>query len=124
MKTITKSGLRLWVFFTIFTSTLLVTSCKSEEEGDAASLDKKASIEMPVQVNHISADKDELVITYTIWKDNVAIGTKVVRDTIPALGLQLQEAENADGDVINVQVPTEYNIYVTLKPGNPLPENQ
>jgi hypothetical protein len=95
---------------------LLLFSCDNKQNNDITqSVNKNGSIETAVQVEHLDSLHDILITTHKIWAHNQEIKTVLYRDTLPALGNTLTNAENADGDTKNITVKKEYEIFITVK---------
>src|SRR4051812_42736 len=94
---------------------ILLLSCRNENEDVTNSVNKSGSIETAVHITHIDSAHDELVTTHKVWVHNNVFKTVEYHDTIPALGKENTVAENEDGDTKNVSVPKDYEIYITVK---------
>lgn len=93
-----------------------VFSCNEKEykEDEVSSIDKKASIETELSVQHIDT-ADVLVTTHKIWKDKKLIKEIVKRDTIASLGDTLMETEDKDGALHKVSTKKDYEFYITVQ---------
>ena len=94
---------------------LVLLSCKNENEDVTNTVNKSGAIETAVRVTHLDSINDLLVTTHKVWVKNNVFKTVEYRDTIPALGIENTDAENADGDTKKVAVKKDYEIYITVK---------
>jgi hypothetical protein len=95
---------------------LLLFSCGEKQNEDITqNVNKNGSVETAVQVEHLDSLHDVLITTHKIWAEDHAIKTIVYRDTLPALGIEHTQAENADGETKPVQVKKDYEIFITVK---------
>jgi hypothetical protein len=95
----------------------LLISCDNTEKNEdiTNTVNKDGAIESAVKVAQLDSLRDVLITTHTVWKDNAIIKNLEYRDTVPSLGLKRTVAENADGDMKDVTVKKEYEIYITVK---------
>lgn len=95
----------------------LLISCKDTEKNEdiTNTVNKDGAIESAVKVEQLDSLRDVLITTHTVWKNNSIFKNMEYRDTIPSLGLKRTVAENADGDMKDVTVKKEYEIYITVK---------
>ncbi len=93
-----------------------IIACNEKEykEDEVSSIDKKASIETELSVQHIDT-ADVLVTTHKIWKDKKLIKEIVKRDTIPSLGDTLMESEDKDGVIHKDKTKKDYEFYITVQ---------
>ena len=95
----------------------LLISCKDTEKNEdiTNTVNKDGAIESAVKVEQLDSLRDVLITTHAVWKNNALIKNIEYRDTVPSLGLKRTVAENADGDMKDVTVKKEYEIYITVK---------
>ena len=97
---------------------LFLFSCEDKQnqnEDITNSVNKDGSIETAVQVEHLDSLHDILITTHKIWAANQEVKTIRYRDTLPSLGTEHAEAQNADGETKNVHVKKDYEIFITVK---------
>lgn len=95
---------------------LLLGACSSNENEDVThEVNKNGAVESSVTVDHIDSARNVLTTTHKVWVKDTVYKTIVYRDTLPALGTTITEAENADGDKKEVAVKKDYEIYITVK---------
>ncbi len=76
---------------------------------------KEGAIETTLDVNHLDATHDVIITTHNVWVRNQLVKKIVSKDTIPALGLTTQIAENNEGETKSVSMKKDYEIYITVK---------
>ena len=76
---------------------------------------KNGAIETSIQVDHLNDTLDVMITTEKIWSHNLLAKTIIHRDTLPALGIDRQEAENDEGDTKEVYLKKDYELYITVK---------
>ncbi|WP_294333970.1 hypothetical protein [uncultured Chryseobacterium sp.] len=93
-----------------------VFSCNEKEykEDEVSSIDKKASIETELSVEHIDT-ADVLVTRHKIWKDKKLFKEIIKRDTIPGLGDTLMESEDKEGVIHKDHTKKDYEFYITVQ---------
>jgi hypothetical protein len=107
-------SIKRWLAFIILP--IAIASCDDEKNEDVTvSVNKNGSIETVVHINHLDSSRDELVTTHQVWVKQNLYKSVEYRDTLPNLGVQNTEAENEDGDTKRVEVPKDYEIYITVK---------
>lgn len=94
----------------------IVSSCNEKEykEDEVNSIDKNASIETELSVQHIDT-ADVLVTRHKIWKDKKLVKEIIKRDTVPSLGDTLMETEDKDGISHTVNTKKDYEFYITVQ---------
>jgi hypothetical protein len=103
---------KILLFSTVSVLALLISSCDNNEVKDFS---KEGAIETVMAVDHLDAKHDIITTTHNVWINNM-LSKKIVRkDTIPALGMSTQIAENNEGETKNVVLAKEYEIYITVK---------
>lgn len=100
----------------LFFGLMTATACEEteEKEDEVQNVDKKASVETELSVQHIDT-ADVLITKHKIWKDNKLFKEIIKRDTIPALGDSLQMVEDANGNEHNTKVKKDYEFYITVQ---------
>ena len=100
----------------LFFSLMMIMGCKEseEKEDEVQNVDKKASVETELSVQHIDS-ADVLITKHKIWKDNKLFKEIIKKDTIPSLGDSLQLVEDANGNEHNIKVKKDYEFYITVK---------
>ncbi|OZA65019.1 MAG: hypothetical protein B7X72_08095 [Sphingobacteriia bacterium 39-39-8] len=95
----------------------MLISCENTEKNEdiTNTVNKDGAIESAVKVEQLDSLRDVLITTHSVWKDNAIIKNMEYRDTVPSLGLKRTVAENADGDMKDITVKKEYEIYITVK---------
>lgn len=95
-------------------STALYLSSCTENEDIVQTPTRDGDIEISIGTSPIS---NGVVYTTTskIYVKNTHIKTISTSDTIPNLGFTKEEGENSNGDVAEITIPKEYEIYVTVK---------
>jgi len=100
----------------LFFATLLgLASCSDDKEDLTNKVNKDVAIETSVTVQHADSTHDVIKTVHKVWTNSLVFKTVVHLDTIPALGMENAEGENANGDTTKVQVPKDYEIYITVK---------
>lgn len=98
----------------IFVTMLCACSQKEEKEDEVKNVDKKASIETELSVQH-AGTSDILITRHKIWKDHKLFREIVKRDTLPALGDSLQMVEDENGNEHHALVKKDYEFYITVQ---------
>jgi hypothetical protein len=92
-----------------------LASCNDEREDVTQTVNKAGAIETSVSVQHADSTHDVVLTTHKVWINFNQYKTVVHQDTVPALGIEDTQAENADGDTKRVKVPKDYEIFITVK---------
>ena len=100
----------------ILSSLLLIfASCEKEQKEDVVQdINKDGSIETIVSVEH-KENFDLLITTHKIWIKNQLEKTIIKTDTLKSLGKSMQEGEDENGNTQNLEVPKDYEFYITVK---------
>ena len=91
---------------------LFISSCDNNEVKEFS---KEGAIETVMEVNHLDSKHDIIITTHNIWISKQLARKIVSKDTIPALGMTSQTAENNKGDTTKVTLLKDYEIYITVK---------
>lgn len=103
---------KILLYATILILVFTGYSCDNKEVKEFS---KEGAIETILAVDHLDAKRDIITTTHNVWI-NYQLTKKIVRkDTIPALGVSSQTAENNEGETKNVALAKEYEIYITVK---------
>ncbi len=102
------------ISFIILATTLCACSYKEEKEDEVKNVDKKASIETELSVQH-AGTSDILITRHKIWKNHKLFREIVKRDTLPALGDSLQMVEDENGNEHHALVKKDYEFYITVQ---------
>lgn len=86
-----------------------------ENEDKVKEVSKNGSIETSISVDHLNDSLDILISTNKVWVHNSLVKTTVHTDTVPSLGVEMEEAENDNGDLQNVALKKDYELYITVK---------
>lgn len=92
---------------------LAFQGCSNEDKVKTVS--KNGSIETCIEVNHLNDSQDVLITSNLVWAHNTLVKTIVHADTIPSLGVAMEEAENENGETKNVVLIKDYELYITVK---------
>ena len=103
---------KILLFSTVSILALFVSSCDNNE---VKNFSKEGAIETVMEVDHLDVKRDIITTTHNIWINNLLARKIVRKDTIPALGMSSQIAENNEGETKNVTLAKEYEIYITVK---------
>jgi hypothetical protein len=95
---------------------ITLTACNEKEskEDEVSSVDKKASIETELSVQHIDT-ADVLITKHKVWKDNKLVREIIKRDTIPGLKDSIMEVGDKDGYEHTTNVKKDYEFYITVQ---------
>ena len=104
---------KLSLLFIWMVCILAFQACNNDDK--VKEISKNGAIETSINVDHLTDSLDVLVTTNKIWMHNVLVKTTVHKDTIPSLGVSSEEAENENGEVKNVFVKKDYELYITVK---------
>ncbi len=108
------SPAKAWLL-TGFIALTVLASCSDDKQDVTQEVNKSGSIETAVSVQHVDSAHDVVVTSHKVWVNNAVYKSILHTDTVPSLGIENTEAENADGDKKNVQVPKDYEIFITVK---------
>lgn len=105
------------ILFTIALNSMVVfSSCKDKKNEDITNtINKNGSVETAVTVEHLDSLHDILVTKHAVWVKGNQFKTLEYRDTVPALGMEMKNVENSDGQAKNIEVKKEYEIFITVK---------
>lgn len=92
---------------------LWLMSC--EEQETEAVLDKSGSVEIQLSSHRIEGWKDVITRKQIIWVNNSILKETIQRDTVPSLGTTKEWGENEQGEEKEIQVPKEYQFFITIK---------
>lgn len=108
--------MRKFKFCLLIFGLMTAVACEEteEKEDEVQNVDKKASVETELSVQHIDT-ADVLITKHKIWKDNKLFKEIIKRDTIPPLGDSLQMVEDANGNEHNTKVKKDYEFYITVQ---------
>jgi hypothetical protein len=102
----------------VLTTLLLVTiasSCSEKSEEDLVQTpNKNGAVEMKIEVLHQNGI-DVIKTTKDVWVKNQLTRSFVNFDTVPSLGDTSDIFEDNDGHTKVVNVPKDYEIYITVK---------
>ncbi len=98
----------------ILITTLVSCNQKEDKEDEVKNVDKKASIETELSVQH-AGTSDILITRHKIWKNHKLFREVVKRDTLPALGDSLQMVEDENGNEHHALVKKDYEFYITVQ---------
>ncbi len=98
----------------ILITTLVSCNQKEDKEDEVKNVDKKASIETELSVQH-AGTSDILITRHKIWKNHKLFREIVKRDTLPALGDSLQLVEDENGNEHHALVKKDYEFYITVQ---------
>ena len=104
---------KLRLLLVVVTSALAFQACNNEDKVKTVS--KNGSIETSITVDHLSDSLDVLISTNLVWVHNKLVKTTIHADTIPALDVVMEEAENENGETKNVVLQKDYELYITVK---------
>ncbi len=99
----------------VLISSIALVSCSDDKEDLTNSVNKEGAVESAVTVEHLDSLHDVLITHHKVWNNSTEFKTIEYRDTLPALGIHNTVAENQDGDVKNVSVKKDYEIFITVK---------
>ena len=94
---------------------LILLSCNDTNEDITEDVNRKGAVESSMSVEHIDSLHDLLITKHTVWHNGAVAKVLEYRDTVPALGDTLTEAENSDGDTKKILVKKDYEIFITVK---------
>jgi hypothetical protein len=107
-----KKNRHVLAFLLLFT---IASSCSQESEEDLVQTpNKNGSVEMKIEVLHQNGI-DVIKTTKDVWVKNNLINSFVNFDTVPSLGDTTEIIEEADGNTKAINVPKDYEIYITVK---------
>ncbi len=99
----------------LFALVLLISACDDQNEDQAKTVDKNGGIEVSLSTKHLNSLSDQLTTHYIVWHQGTKVKEFDKLDTIPSLGTFATEGENNNGDTKTVEVPKDYEFYVTVK---------
>ncbi|HXB93181.1 MAG TPA: hypothetical protein VNU72_12870 [Puia sp.] len=105
---------KAWLVIGCISLTVLA-SCSDDKQDVTQEVNKSGSIETAVSVQHVDSAHDVVVTSHKVWVRDAVFKSILHYDTVPSLGIENTEAENADGDKKNIQVPKDYEIFITVK---------
>jgi hypothetical protein len=91
----------------------IINSCDNDDKVNQIS--KEGAIETVMNVDHLDQNHDVIITTYNVWIKNELARKIVHRDTVPALGNEIQQLKNEDGEAKSVPLRKEYEIFITVK---------
>jgi histidyl-tRNA synthetase len=94
---------------------LAFAGCEEKNEDKVKTIDKDGSVEMKVEINHLDSLKDIMKTEKIFWVKGQAVKMITNLDTVPALGMTQQVAENTEGEDTTVTINKNYQIFITVK---------
>jgi len=85
------------------------------DEDQGAALEKDASVETAISVQHADSTHDIILTSHKVWIKNSEYAVIVHRDTIPALDSLTTTAENDNGNTQQVRLKKDYQLFITVK---------
>lgn len=95
-------------------SWLLALSACNNDNDLVQTPQKEGAIETILSCEH-KEGYDVLTTTHKIWVKNQIFNTITHHDTLPTLGETTVEGEDAEGYGHRVQIPKEYEFYITVQ---------
>lgn len=95
--------------------TLFLLAACNETEPSTTELKKDGSIEIVFETAHLGDSLDVLKTIKRVYVKNEVVKEISETDTIPSLGKETKEAENDEGEVQQVVVSKDYELFVTIK---------
>ena len=101
-------------------STGLFISCgdsdnSNEDKVETKDISKLGAIETQLTTVHLPDNRDVLVTTHKVWKNNVLEREIIHTDTIAALGAAALPAADAQGNATTATGQKDYEFYITVK---------
>jgi protein involved in sex pheromone biosynthesis len=93
----------------------LLSGCEQKNDDKVKAVDKTGSVEMKVAINHLNASQDVMRTEKVFWVKGAAVRSIVNLDTVPALGVTREVAENSAGEDTTVSIKKNYQIFITVK---------
>ncbi|WP_148043557.1 MULTISPECIES: hypothetical protein [unclassified Chryseobacterium] len=108
--------MRKFKFYFLSLGMLLLASCgeKESNEDSVNTVDKNASIETELSVQHLNTE-DVLITKHKIWNKSKLVKEIIKRDTIPGLGDTVTTTEDAMGNVVTGRIQKDYEFYITVQ---------
>ncbi|PKF75289.1 hypothetical protein ACL0VS_09895 [Chryseobacterium sp. PMSZPI] len=108
--------MRKFKFYFLLTGVLMLTACTEKEgnEDEVNSVDKNASIETELSVEHLDST-DVLITKHKVWKKKTLVKELIKRDTIPSLGDTVKTIEDGEGYVRTDKTKKDYEFYITVQ---------
>ncbi len=101
------------VYLLIFSA---LGACSSGNEDKVNEIIKDGSIEEIISINHIdNGSYDVLTTVSNVYNHGSVSYSYVHHDTLPSLGMVKEEGEDGDGNVQTIEVPKDYELYITVK---------
>lgn len=91
------------------------SSCSEKNEDITQEPGKDGSVETVVAIRHLDSTRDLLTTTHKVWVKGNIVRLVSYTDTLPSLGMTHQTGENGDGEQAGLEVPKEYEVYITVK---------
>lgn len=104
-----------WMAGLVTLASFSLTSCSDKKEDETDTVNRAGAIETSVSVQHADSAHDVVLTTHKVWVNFSEYKTVVHADTVPALGMITTDAENSDGETKKVNVPKDYEIFITVK---------
>ncbi len=93
----------------------LCAACNETPEDKTQTINKDGAIESEISVTHLDSTHDILTTKHLVWVGGNNIKSILHSDTVASLGLKTEEAVNDQDETMNVTIPKEYEIYITVK---------
>lgn len=92
--------------------TTLFTSC---ERIESEQVDKSGSVEMKISTRMLPDGRTVLITDNSVWVGGKIVGGSTNYDTLVSLGKKKEKYYNDNGDEKDIEIPKEYNIYITFE---------
>lgn len=110
----TPKPLVLLALVAIAACVIAFSSCEQKDDL-TSTVDHSGSIETSITVEHADSKHDVVLTTHKVWSNGKVYATIVHRDTVPGLGLIRTEGEDSSGNTRTVEVPKDYQVFITMK---------
>jgi len=114
LKKIIKQQEPMKKIITLLVASVLLFSCDDSKEDVVKEPNKDGGIEASLTTKH-EQGYDILTTQYKVWVKGKVEKTIIKTDTLPSLGMTHEEGEDHDGNTQELEVPKDYEFFITVK---------
>ena len=92
-----------------------LVACDEGSEDKTQTITKNGSLETEIGVTHLDSLHDIITTKHKTWVGGNNTNSFIHIDTVSSLGMKKEEAENENEETMEVTIPKDYEIFITVK---------
>jgi phage-related protein len=92
-----------------------LVSCDEGSEDKTQTITKDGSLETEIGVTHLDSLHDIITTKHKTWVGGNNTNSFIHVDTVSSLGMKKEEVENDNDETMEVTIPKDYEIFITVK---------